>query len=104
MDYIQQSSSTKKHQQHQSSSDHRKSTKVKIKKSSMASAIFCRRVSFTMALMFILIELLLLINLSQGAKSFYLHWNTTNPIAPKVHEAFKSWLKMSHKGKTSFTP
>lgn len=81
MDYIQQSqSSFTKHQQRQYN-DHRKSTKVKIKKSSMASStLCCRRVSFSMALMFILIELLLIINLSHGAKSFYLHWNTTNPM------------------------
>ncbi|XP_070508507.1 ephrin-B2a-like [Chironomus tepperi] len=62
------------------SNDHRKSTKVKNREYSGMAATCYRHMSFKMALIFILIELLLIINLSHGAKSFYLHWNTTNPI------------------------
>lgn len=62
------------------SNDHRKSTKVKNRGHLGMAASCYRHMSFKMALIFILIELLLLINLSHGAKSFYLHWNTTNPM------------------------
>jgi hypothetical protein len=53
-----------------SSIDHRKSTKVKSR----------HGLSLFVIVIFIHLELLLLAKSTHGAKSFYLHWNTSNPM------------------------